>query len=55
MDHPADSNDSYPVFYIGQHETKRAVPVTEDVIQYAQDLNVSFNIRIVEIANVMKV
>ena len=35
-----NTNEVTPVFYVGQHESKRSVPVTADVLQQAQDCNV---------------
>ena len=32
--------EQMPVFYIGQHETNRSVPVTEDYILQAHSCNV---------------
>jgi protein arginine N-methyltransferase 5 len=29
-----------PIFYIGQHETKRALDVSPELVQHAQDLGV---------------
>ncbi|KAI9679533.1 MAG: methyltransferase protein [Caeruleum heppii] len=37
MDHTRSSNDSGPVFYIGQHESKRTLPVTDATLRQAQD------------------
>ncbi|KAF2018564.1 arginine N-methyltransferas-like protein [Aaosphaeria arxii CBS 175.79] len=31
-------DDSMPIFYIGQHETKRALPVSDELANHAQDL-----------------
>ena len=36
----ADDMDSRPVFYIGQHESKRALDVSAELVQHAQDLGV---------------
>lgn len=33
--------DARPVFYIGEHETKRPLPVTTELVQHAHDLGVS--------------
>lgn len=38
---PSTSVDDYiPTFYVGQHESKRALPITEQVLRQAQDCNV---------------
>ena len=34
----SDDMDSLPVFYIGQHESKRALDVSAELVQHAQDL-----------------
>ena len=36
----ADDMESLPVFYIGQHESKRALDVSAELVQHAQDLGV---------------
>jgi hypothetical protein len=36
----ADDMDALPVFYIGQHESKRALDVSAELVQHAQDLGV---------------
>lgn len=36
----ADDMESLPVFYIGQHESKRALNVSAELVQHAQDLGV---------------
>lgn len=36
----ADDMDTLPVFYIGQHESKRALDVSAELVQHAQDLGV---------------
>ena len=33
--------ETRPVFYIGEHETKRPLPVTTEFVQHAHDLGVS--------------
>lgn len=40
MDSAAAGDDYMPIFYIGQHESKRALPVSVDVLRQAQDCNV---------------
>jgi hypothetical protein len=38
----SDGNDeSAPVFYIGQHESKRDLDVSQELVHHAQDLGVS--------------
>lgn len=34
-------DDFMPTFYIGQHESKRTLPVTDQVLRQAQDCAVS--------------
>jgi type II protein arginine methyltransferase len=41
MDYSDGTDDAATVFYIGQHETKRALDVSAELIQHAQDLGVS--------------
>lgn len=36
------TDDYVPTFYIGQHESKRQLPVTDFVLRQAQDVGVSF-------------
>lgn len=36
----SDDMDALPVFYIGQHESKRALDVSAELVQHAQDLGV---------------
>ena len=33
-------DDFIPTFYVGQHETKRSLPVTDFVLRQAQDIGV---------------
>jgi hypothetical protein len=33
--------ETRPVFYVGEHETKRPLPVTAELVHHAQDLGVS--------------
>lgn len=35
-----DMDMERPVFYIGQHETRRALDVSAELVQHAQDLGV---------------
>ena len=41
MDSAATGDDYLPIFFIGQHESKRTLPVSADVLRQAQDCNVS--------------
>ncbi|KAF2279805.1 protein arginine N-methyltransferase HSL7 [Westerdykella ornata] len=34
----SNMEDNMPILYIGHHETKRAMPVSEELVQHAQDL-----------------
>lgn len=44
-DDPASPLDDYtPMFYIGHHESKRPLPVTDFVLRQAQDVGVSISI-----------
>ncbi len=36
-------DDYMPTFYIGQHESKRPLPVTDEVLRQAQDCAVSLD------------
>ncbi len=40
MDSLASADDYVPVFFVGQHESKRVLPVSADVLRQAQDCNV---------------
>jgi protein arginine N-methyltransferase 5 len=40
MDSSGPMGETMPMFYIGQHETKRALPVTDELAHHAQDLGV---------------
>ena len=40
MDASTAVDDYIPTFYVGQHESRRALPVTEHVLRQAQDCNV---------------
>lgn len=42
MDPPSVADDTLPIFYVGQHETQRVVPVTSQVLRQAQDCNVRY-------------
>lgn len=37
----APGDDCMPTFYVGQHESKRSLPVTDPVLRQAQDCAVS--------------
>ncbi|KAI9821967.1 MAG: methyltransferase protein [Pycnora praestabilis] len=39
MDSPTGGDDFTPLFYVGQHESKRALPVTDRILRQAQDCN----------------
>jgi protein arginine N-methyltransferase 5 len=41
MDYSEGMDESFPVFYIGQHESKRTLHVSPELVQHAQDLGVS--------------
>lgn len=41
-DDSSSYGDSMPVFYVGHHETKRSLPVSEELMQHAYDLGVCF-------------
>jgi len=38
----ANMGEMMPMFYIGQHEIHRSLPVTAELVHHAQDLGVSF-------------
>ncbi|KAF2656608.1 arginine N-methyltransferas-like protein [Lophiostoma macrostomum CBS 122681] len=38
MESPSNMGEPVPMFYIGQHETKRALSVTDELVHHAQDL-----------------
>lgn len=40
MDSPMNGDNWLPTFYVGQHESKRALPVTDRVLRQAQGCNV---------------
>lgn len=40
MDPSPPVDDYIPTFYVGQHESRRALPITEQVLRQAQDCNV---------------
>jgi protein arginine N-methyltransferase 5 len=40
MDSASLMGDAMPIFYVGHHETKRALPFSEELAQHAQDLGV---------------
>ncbi|KAI4216007.1 MAG: hypothetical protein LQ351_001503 [Letrouitia transgressa] len=39
MDSPTSPDEYMPIFYVGQHESKRPLPVTDQVLRQAQDCN----------------
>ncbi|KAI9722059.1 MAG: hypothetical protein M1812_002019 [Candelaria pacifica] len=39
MDIPPDTDHVMPIFYVGQHEAKRSLPVTDQILRQAQDCN----------------
>lgn len=41
MDSPRAMGEVLPMFYVGEHETKRPLPVSTELVQHAQDLGVS--------------
>lgn len=41
MDYSEGMDEHAPVFYIGQHESKRTLDVSLELVQHAQDLGVS--------------
>lgn len=46
---PSTSVDDYiQTFYVGQHESRRALPVTEPVLRQAQDCNVGTRVAVEE-------
>lgn len=40
MDSASSVGDALPIFYIGHHESKRALEFSEELLQHAQDLGV---------------
>lgn len=40
MDYSDDADNVVPTFYIGQHESKRTLDVSAELVQHAQDLGV---------------
>ena len=40
MESPSTVEDLPSTFYVGQHESKRPLPVTSQVLRQAQDCNV---------------
>jgi len=40
MDTPTEMENEIPVFYVGQHESKRPYQVTQQVLHQAHDCNV---------------
>lgn len=43
----APVDDFVPIFYIGHHETKRSLPISESLLRRAQDVGVCSNFRFV--------
>lgn len=43
-DLPSPVDDFTPTFYIGHHESKRPLPVTDFVLRQAQDVGVSMSV-----------
>ena len=41
MDSPGSNEDYVPTFYVGQHESDRARPITDEVVRRAHECNVS--------------
>lgn len=39
----APVDDFMPIFYVGHHETKRSLPVSESLLRRAQDVGVRIN------------
>ncbi|KAF2185298.1 arginine N-methyltransferas-like protein [Zopfia rhizophila CBS 207.26] len=37
MDSPTSMGEPMPIFYVGQHETQRALPVSDGLVRHAQD------------------
>lgn len=42
MDYSDGMGDSAPQFYVGQHEARRTLDVSPELVQHGQDLGVSF-------------
>jgi protein arginine N-methyltransferase 5 len=40
MDYADNMDGPMPMFYIGHHETKRALTVSEELVQHAEDIGV---------------
>lgn len=45
MDSPASTGEVLPMFYVGEHETKRPLPVSAELVHHAHDLGVSVFLR----------
>jgi len=42
LDSPSPVDDFTPTFYVGHHESKRPLPVTDFVLRQAQDVGVGY-------------
>ena len=40
MDYYDEMDESVPMFYIGQHETKRTLDISAELLQHGKDLGV---------------
>ena len=40
MESPSAVDDSVPIFYVGQHESERQLPISSQLLRQAQDFNV---------------
>jgi protein arginine N-methyltransferase 5 len=45
LDSPSPVDDFTPTFYVGHHESKRPLPVTDFVLRQAQDVGVGAQTR----------
>jgi hypothetical protein len=41
MDSPTSTAEMLPLFYVGEHSSKRPLPVSAELVHHAQDLGVS--------------
>lgn len=48
----ADLEDQRPLFYIGHHETKRTLNVSEELVNHAQDLGVCLIIILMQASSI---
>lgn len=46
MDSPTTMGEVMPMFYIGEHQTKRPLPVSTELVHHAQDLGVGSSVHI---------